>query len=175
MNKKLIIILIIILVIILIGGLFIAGRGNGGTEEPGGLFSLFPFGRGEDSTETTSGPVNTDNGSDAGTAAGVTVSGLRKITTEPISGADFVTVSTTSATIRFVDKATGHIFEINSQGQTPKRISNTTIPQLEKIYWSERGDELIGRFVKDRVVNTIHMKLTAATTTTFDSENLLGI
>jgi Tol biopolymer transport system component len=175
MNKKLIVILIIILLVILTGGLFIASRNNGDTGESGGLFSLFPFGRGGDDTDTGTGTTGINTGTNGNVSAGTVVSGLRKITSEPISGAGFVNLSTTTVAIRFVDKATGHIYEFSLQNPSPKRISNTTIPQIEEVYWSKKSNELVGRFIKDGIVNTLYMKLVSTTTTTFDSEDQLGI
>ena len=70
------------------------------------------------------------------------------ISSEPIAGATFMTQGTSSL-IRFVEKKTGHIFQYNPTTQTSERISNITIPRVQKALWGNRGNTLIAQYLED--------------------------
>lgn len=139
-------------------------RGSDTAGENGGLLgNLFPFGRGDDVPGGTS-PTPITNGEAGGNVTGSPIVNLQKIGAEPVSGATFVVSSSTNF-VRFVEKATGHIYEVNPESPVPQRISNTTIPKIEEIYWGIEGDELVARYLKDSILNTIYIEIIATTTT----------
>lgn len=128
---------------------------------------------------------------------------LRKISVEPVAGADFISVpiyaSSTSNiepedlsrtngrasrvpaprligykdTIRYIERATGHIYETSTTTSTVTRISNTTLPKIYEASFTENGNSLLIRDLVGGtdVIRTRYAVLAYATTT--DSEQSL--
>ncbi|MDP3762955.1 MAG: hypothetical protein Q8Q97_02690, partial [bacterium] len=48
--------------------------------------------------------------------------------------------------IRYIDRETGHVFEIDPDGQNKTRISNTTIPGIFEVIWSPDGTRAILKY-----------------------------
>jgi hypothetical protein len=128
---------------------------------------------------------------------------LRKISSEPVAGAGFVSValyasstkniepedtSVTSAkvskpaplkligyreTIRFMERATGHIYETSTSTLEKTRISNTTLPKIYEALFVEDGESVILRDLvgSTDTIRTRYGILARATTT--DSEKSL--
>ncbi len=134
---------------------------------------------------------------------------LRKISTEPIAGSDFVTVdilATTTIitskniepadgvktvvatkkvtpkvigkkeTIRFVDRATGNIYETATTTPKLTKVSNTTVPKIYEAYFTDKGDSLILRdlFGNTDAIRTRYGNLDFATTSTQEKTLLLS-
>ncbi len=84
---------------------------------------------------------------------------LRQISALPVSGSTIFqrTASSTSATstetvYRYVERATGHIYEMLTTEQSPRRISNTTIPKIYKAHFLNNKDKIVFQFL-DRFEN----------------------
>lgn len=72
---------------------------------------------------------------------------LRKITPEPISG--FTSFDKDGDVIvRYIEKATGHVYETKANSTTLERISNTTIPKVYESIWVS-SDSAIIRYLDD--------------------------
>ena len=93
-----------------------------------------------------------------------------KIADGPIAGATLVqTVRPATSTIaRFVMATSGHSFDLalDSPGAIPKAISNTTIPGILRVVWSERGRGALMQYMDAGVIKTVHFALPAADATT---------
>lgn len=78
---------------------------------------------------------------------------LRQITTEPVAA---VTTTTRDGveTIRYIERATGHVYEANFGDALVTRISNTTIAGIYDAVWVDNGDSVVARFLKDNVIQT---------------------
>lgn len=128
---------------------------------------------------------------------------LRKISAEPIAGADFVSIliyasstlniepEDTSKTngrviqpikpkiigysemIRFIERATGHIYETATTTEKNNRISNTTIPKIYEAHFIENGKSILLRDLvgPTDVIRTRYGISSLATTT--DAEETL--
>lgn len=73
---------------------------------------------------------------------------LRQLTTEPVAGA--VIFSRGGETlVRWAERGTGHFFEEGVDEQTPKRISNQTIPEIGEALWRPDGFGVIVRYAKE--------------------------
>jgi len=57
--------------------------------------------------------------------------------------------TTYSYTVRYMDRATGHIYETSVDEISPKRISNTTIPKVYEVFFEEKGESLVLRYLND--------------------------
>ncbi|MDC1205591.1 hypothetical protein N8083_01965 [Candidatus Pacebacteria bacterium] len=62
---------------------------------------------------------------------------LQQLTTKPVAGFGFV--GSSSDLIRYVERGTGHIFEINLTSGIEKQISLTTIPKVVEAVFSDSG------------------------------------
>lgn len=155
------------------------------------------------STSTAETPTVITPGTDAENPAPVEVPRLRKIYEKPVTGADFIDIDVfsvvdsniepedTSRTrgvvvrpqqprvirvderIRFLDRATGHIYETSSSTLENLRITNTTIPRLQEAYFVEKGQSLIlrGLIGSTDVIETKYATIQMSTT----SEDFMSV
>lgn len=108
---------------------------------------LFPFGNQAPGTSGLGSGSNQQP--ETGTQHPVAIPRLRKISSQPVAGGFAFKVGTTSAVaIRFVERATGHVYETPAEGTTVVRISNTTIPEILEADWIDR-DHVLYRYLSD--------------------------
>lgn len=92
-----------------------------------------------------------------------------KLSDGPVAGATLLQTSNPTSTIaRFVMATNGHAFDLllDSQGAVPKTISNTTIPGIAKVLWSEKGRGALLQYLDGAIIKTVHLGLAAAGATT---------
>ncbi|MBI4692114.1 MAG: hypothetical protein HY773_01585 [Candidatus Terrybacteria bacterium] len=137
MNKKAIIILIAVAAILLIiGGIYWYYSGKPAGERPGIISALFPFGE-----EEELGLPIPPEGLPPPPVSEVKVLELIQLTKNAISGA-----GAASTTIRYIERSTGHIYEIEPNGRNRKRLSNITILKTFESFWSAKADKVILRY-----------------------------
>jgi hypothetical protein len=108
--------------------------GTPGRETGGGLFGGVSGGDGEgERAETTK-----------------LEPGLRQLYNLPIAGY----VETGANAVRFVDRATGHIFEKNLADGTTTRIDQTTVPQVYRAVFNNNGDGVVRQYI-DESMNVV--------------------
>ncbi|MFA5888733.1 MAG: hypothetical protein WC857_00665 [Candidatus Paceibacterota bacterium] len=73
---------------------------------------------------------------------------LRKLSTEPVAGAGVLDVKA-GTIVRYIERATGHIFETELFSPNQNRISNTTIPFVYDAVWGNKNNSLVARYLKD--------------------------
>jgi hypothetical protein len=114
---------------------------------------------------------------------------LRQISTFPVAGGVmFEKTSTTSSLLiqegtgveqnqkitevvyRFVERATGHVYETTSRDLSQKRITNTTIPKTYKVFFSNDGESLAMTYLNEQTTETLLTKIIYPTTSTSTSE-----
>ena len=92
-----------------------------------------------------------------------------KIADGPIAGATLIqTVRPATSTIaRFFMATNGHVFDLKLDypGAVPKAVSNTTIPGILRVIWSERGRGALAQYLDAGVIKTVHFALPAANAT----------
>ena len=173
-KKKIIITISVVLGLLLIAllGYYFILQGTEG-ETPGGIVSIFknffPFGGGEPTPYATpQEPINQ--------GGGVTqedyLQKLRKLSSEPVAGAGVVDVSAGTA-VNYIEKATGHIYEVELFSASKVRISNTTFPLVYDAIWGNKNNSLIARYLKDDnfTVDTYSLSINGLSTT---SENTVS-
>ncbi|MEQ1500082.1 MAG: hypothetical protein ABL917_01765 [Parcubacteria group bacterium] len=171
MSKKIIITISVALSILLavLVAYYFLGRTPSDTQGGvvSGFRSFFPFG-GESNPSTTSTSTPTQNNNE--NAPEVTnnfLQKLRKLSAEPVSGAG---ISDTSAgsIVRYIEKATGHIYEVELFSPKQGRISNTTIPLVYDAIWGNKNTSLITRYLEqnDKTVSTYSLTVKNVSTTT---------
>lgn len=134
MNKKAIIILsAVIVIVIVIVGLYWYYSKKPASERPGIISGLFPVGE-----EEELGLAVPPEGPPPPQIPEVKVLALTQLTQNAISGA-----GAASTTIRYIERSTGHIYEIEPNGQNRKRLSNNTILKTFESFWSSNADKAI--------------------------------
>lgn len=160
-NNKILIFLAIaaLLVIGLILGAvyFFAKGGDGGlVGENGDAIDFSPFGQGGNGPNQT-GTTGSTTPTLPVTANATPIPLLRKLSTVPVAA--YMTGNTTQGTdgaliayARFMERATGHVFEIPLSLMTPSiKISNTTIPRIQEGKWAPNGKDLYVRYYDEKM------------------------
>ncbi len=179
MSKKTIIIIsaaLAIFLIALIGYYFIV-QNNAGTDPSGkttGFRSFFPFGGNNNSSNETSTENNTTEQQPTQTEQVDFTKKLRRLSTEPVSGAGVLDIKA-GTVVRFIEKATGHIFETELFSPNTNRISNTTIPVVINAMWGNGNNSLIARYLKDDNQTVDTYSLTLKTVSTSTENTISGI
>lgn len=137
---------------------------NGSPNTPNVFRSFFPFG-GDGVTENNQ-PEESPTETPEETPSDFTQK-LRKITSEPVAGAGILDVKAGSI-IRYIEKATGHIYEVELFSPRQGRISNTTIPMVYEAVWGNKNDSLVAQYLKedDITIDTYTLTLKNISTTT---------
>ena len=89
-------------------------------------------------------------GEAGGATGGETQIGGRKIrilSRAPVSG--FAVINATTTLVRFIERATGHIYEIGADETTARRVTNTTIPRVQEAMFADGGNTVILRYLDD--------------------------
>ncbi len=167
--KKILTILVVLLVLAALGvGAYWyfdqQQRGDTG-EGVTSIGDLFPFGRAPEATPGTSAPVVAAPNTPASEQNMVQRERLWKISRDPQSGAG-IFARGGEMFVRFVDTATGNVYE-NKLGETRlTRISNTTVPKIREALWAPKGDVLIARYTNTAdAIQTLHAKILPPKTT----------
>lgn len=208
MSRKTTFLVILIVVSLCIGGLtgfyFYSKNKNPeptilGRNTTGRTFGGYDPGKVSVSTNQTDEPLIVPEGPEKEPE----IQKLRKISSEPVAGADFISIplyatstlniepedtSRTNGrvirtqqpklvgyldTIRFIERATGHIYETSTSTLKNIRISNTTIPKVYEAFFAENGKSIVLRDLvgSTDVIRTRYGVSSLATTT--DSEQTL--
>ncbi len=134
---------------------FYSGTTNTPGATEGGTVSnnLFPFGSG------VSTPPQTAVGSSATQTPAVvtttirTAPTIRQITNEPVAGFTVINTATTSF-VRYMERATGRIYEASLDTTASGRLSNTIIPKTVEASWLPDNQTIIARSYND-ITNAI--------------------
>lgn len=146
-NAKIIIILIVS-ILVLAGFIyyyfFLRGTTPASEFIPSETTGLFPS-EGNGSSNTSS------NGTSSETGTNLEVPKYRKISQKPISGGVIINVGNKEKgdKIRYVDRATGHVYETWTKKGEQTRISNITIPKVYEAFWNKEGGGFIARYLDE--------------------------
>jgi len=98
---------------------------------------------------------------------------LQQITSEPVAGATMILPPlATSTLVRYVDRATGNIYDYDIPGNTLMRRTITTIPKVRETVWSPDGSSVIMRFLENGTdfIDSYYATFDAASTSTTPEE-----
>lgn len=168
MSKKTFFIVTLLLILIAggLGWYFLMGTGTGTVTEETPTPSnenLFPFGNNTTSNgQDGFGSTNTSSTTVAEIGEINEVTGLprlRQISTTPAAG--IIAFDKASSTlIRYIERATGHIFETNSGNAQVSKISNVTMPKIYKALWASDGSQVIVRYLNGNdSIKTVSAKI----------------
>ena len=124
----------------------------------------FPFGQGSPQTDqpVPNGTTASSTTIDISLGEEDPLPRLRQISFVPTAGA---VAFGDSAAIRYIERATGHIYETQSDSSATSRISNVTIPKVNEAIWANDGSRLLIRYLKDdeETVRTFYAKISSTT------------
>lgn len=126
------------------------------------------FGTSDVRSSTGVSPSTDQNGSQA-VQSDTTNQKIFKITNGPVAGATLIdTTRPTTTVVRFVQQDNGHIFDLvlDSPGAVAKAVSNTTIPGIDRVLWSEGGRGAIIQYIDAGIIKTAHLALPPVGSTT---------
>ncbi len=168
MNKK-IIILIGFFIIIGIGIWVWFGFDSKSNNDSGERTNGLPFGQSEDNQsqapETTTDQFPIPNTNEIENVP--EENGSIKLSGEPVSGA-VAFIRGSSTIVRYVEKATGHIYEFEKETNKKTRISNKTIPKIEIATWQNTGNSFVARSAKGGLIESYFISIKPATSTSSD-------
>src|SRR3989338_11121218 len=88
---------------------------------------------------------------------------LIQIANEPISGFK----SLKNGLSRYIDKATGHIFEASLVNGGKELISNTTLPKIFEVKWSEDGKKDLFKYLEGEEAKIVSAEFSGTSTKHF--------
>ncbi|MEN9614537.1 MAG: hypothetical protein RLZZ347_844 [Candidatus Parcubacteria bacterium] len=139
--------------------------GQGSTSD-NSSFNFFPFGKPAVTTNTNP----TDNGQDAFATTTDNqnntpeLAKLHKISDEPVAGGIVFTANSINI-VRYIERATGHIYQVPFDSIEKDRVSITTIPQIYESLWTENGGGVLVRYLKglSESIETFSLAISSST------------
>jgi hypothetical protein len=162
-TKKIILILGILAIVGLAIFIIMSARGSASPDSGDSGFSIrnfFPFGNPNDN-ENTAPNIDDDTyiPPDQNSGSGESIPRLRKISEEPVAGAVLLSSGTTTI-IRYVVKDTGNVYESRSDSLAKRRLTNTTIPKINRVMWLPSGEGFIAQKSDEAgFIETSHIRL----------------
>lgn len=158
-------------IFLFVAGFILVQQGKIPGVAPEAVKNLFPFG---ESGKTVGIPeraqTNTATEGTPSQSTGQSFGALKQISASSVAGATSFTQNGKTI-IRYVEKQTGHIYEIETGNTRANRISNMTIPGIQNVLWGE-GESLILQYLDgNNTIKSVSAKIIRATST---SETLSG-
>jgi len=181
MSRKVIIIIVIVVVLVILAGVVLyfsitSDRGSGEIEDGGTQQrSLFSFLDDPDRTQEDASKTSAEDDENQLPDNQITITDdnlpvLRPLWNKPVAGIVFARNAEKQTTIRFIERATGHVYETYPTSTKTTRITNSTIPVIQEVLWVS-PDQLIIRYLRDEsdIIETFAANIVISTATT--SEN----
>ncbi|MBU1557628.1 hypothetical protein KKC45_01560 [Patescibacteria group bacterium] len=92
----------------------------------------------------------------------VNIPKLRKITDSPIAGFVSFEDKNDVVSVRYIEKATGHVYEARMNSLTKKRVSNTTIPRVQESVWVDKDSVIIRYLDENNNIKTFSAEIAEA-------------
>jgi len=145
MSVRRISIIVVALILLGIAGwyFFIPRSGTPSASQP--LTNILPFGSGEGSGSSPSSTVGTSAGTSP--LPGTPTSHLFKISDTPIAGA-VAFLKGGALTVRYIERATGHIYDIDPLTMAKQEIVNETVPKVYEAVWKQDGSAVVLRTLR---------------------------
>lgn len=152
-----------IFIIILIGGfaLFLFWLINPGRAPIENNFitkvrNFSPFGNDDVTIDTDFENIGTNNVDNGVLSEDRELPNVEMVYSSPVGGYTLIDSGTTTM-VRVVDRATGHIIDINPTTKQQTRISNTTLPGITEAIWFNDGKSVLMRYTREQsdVIETL--------------------
>lgn len=145
MLKK-ILFIIVILSLSGLGAWYFFARSSSAPTQDQSLTNILPFGSGEGSVSDTGSETN--NGFGTTTSSSTVKPHLFKISDAPIAGATAFTNKAGVLTVRYAERATGHIYDVDPVSLAKTEIVNTTVPKIYQAVFKDDGTAVIFRTLR---------------------------
>jgi dipeptidyl aminopeptidase/acylaminoacyl peptidase len=149
-KRTLIIVIIVVLLIAGIGGYLVYSRTSTNTNQDpntSGNTNGLPISTNQNPGSASNGTTSPAQGNTSNTNQ-VQSTLIKQRSIEPISGS-VVYALADGPHVRYNERVTGHVFDVNLKTGTSSRISNETLPQIYESLWSPDGKRSIYRYVKN--------------------------
>lgn len=122
---------------------------------------LFLFGRSEEVGERSLTPTETET--DTILFSEERSQRVFQVSDEPVAGAQLllrrIGSDRVAPRIRYIERATGHIYEVNPDDGTTIKLSNTTLPRIQRAEWFDDATAFIVQYLD---ASAIHVQTYAA-------------
>lgn len=179
MSRKNSTLIIFVAILLIVGGLIYFYFSSSGSQSVTNVtpITVNPFGSTPGNvivgTGTTTGVV------DQATSPITNTKELTQLYRNPTSGSVFFINNNNKNVLRFVDRAVGNVYEYILETKTGevKRITNTTIPKIQEVVWSNLGNDLIFRYLDGDTdnINSFSGKIKNNSTSTDQPQELNGL
>lgn len=75
--------------------------------------------------------------------------------------------------VRYIERQTGHVFDVSPQGETKLRISNTTIPKVFDALWAQGAARAILKYFEGDALRVVAATFSASSTQAIPLSSLL--
>jgi hypothetical protein len=135
------------------------------TNQPSSPFGVTPG----DVAPTTGASNATQQPSVVGSGQSAPTASLFQVATDPVAGAGAF-LRGSNEIIRYVDRATGHIYEVDPVAFTKTEIANNTLPKIYKALWKPDGSVVVEQTLPNDgdIVVTTSIALSAPKSTSTD-------
>ncbi len=145
-NWKQLVLLIVVVLILIFVGLFMFFRSDS-TSTNNDNTSVFP----QAGDRGVGFPTTNEQGGLNNTPETTTqrIPALRQLWNKPVSGAGYFRSNEENLAVRFVERASGHIYDIPTDNLTATKILNITIPRIQHAFFFNNGKNLILQYLGD--------------------------
>jgi hypothetical protein len=169
MNKKTLILVVLIALLIIGGSIwFVFFNNSSTTNSPAIIGTGSPFGQGSTDIPFGNNTNNNTNASSTGVGSnGQPVANLFEVSNEPVAGMISFEKKSVGLVIRFVDRATGHIYDVNPVTLEKTQITNNTFPKIQEAYFKNDGSSVLLRYLQNDTdsIQNLSLILTAPKST----------
>lgn len=95
---------------------------------------------------------------------------LRQLSLAPVAGMS-ASSTASSSVVRFMDRGTGHVYEMDDISNTARKLSNTTLPKIYESYWNRNLNALVLRYLRDETdtISNFYAELRSTGTSTSET------
>lgn len=142
--------LVVFFLLLLGGGIF--WYFWGGNKDGEGVPGLFPFGApsegGDARPDAGANRREIDGESGGGFEQGEAERLFRQLANVPVAGA--IALERSGAQyVRYIEKETGHAYEVSAEGGEKRQLTNTTIPRIQLADWADDGKAVVLRYLEE--------------------------
>lgn len=138
--------------------------------------NFFPFGGNDNNQNNQTGTEEEETPTEEIPATNDFTQKIRNLSSEPIAGAGILDVKAGSV-VRYIEKATGHIYEVEMFSPRKGRISNTTMPEVYNAVWNSSISSLATQYLEDddATINSYSITVKGTSTTTENAVTALEL
>jgi hypothetical protein len=168
MNKKTLTIVVLIALLIIGGSVWFVFFNNSSTPTtPTKTNTGLPFGQGGANMPLGNSSTSAGTGASGIGADGKPSANLFRISNTPVAGMVSFNKKSVGEVVRFVDRSTGHIYDVNPLTLEKIQITNNTFPKIQEADFKNDGSSVLLRYLVNNTdtVQNLSASLTAPKST----------